>query len=127
MAGVASLYTREFFAAARNRLAPRGIICQWAHTYDISDADLRSIAATFASVFPNGTMWLIGDGDLLLVGSTGPDTLRLDDLARHWDRPGVAVDLRAVSAYEPFALLSSYIGGPDEIRRYAAGAPVQSD
>jgi len=127
MAGVAALFTREFLQATRARLAPGGILCQWAHTYNISDRDLRSIVATFASVFPNGTMWLMGDGDLLLVGSTGPDTLRLDDLARHWDRPGVAVDLRAVSAYEPFALLSSYIGGPDEIRRYAAGAPVQSD
>ena len=43
MAGVAALFTREFFAAARDRLAPGGLVCQWAHTYDISDADLRSI------------------------------------------------------------------------------------
>jgi spermidine synthase len=127
MAGVAALFTREFLLATRARLAPGGILCQWAHTYNISDPDLRSIIATFASVFPDGTMWLMGDGDLLLVGSTGADPLRLDNLARHWDRPGVAADLRAVSAYEPFALLSSYIGGPAEIRRYAAGAPVQSD
>ncbi|MBI3492062.1 MAG: methyltransferase [Acidobacteria bacterium] len=127
MAGVAALFTREFLLAARARLAPGGILCQWAHTYNISDRDLRSIVATFASVFPNGTMWLMGDGDLLLVGSTGLDALHLDELTRLWDRPGVAADLRAVSAYEPFALLSSYIGGPDEIRRYAEGALVQSD
>lgn len=127
MAGVAALFTREFLLATRARLAPGGIVCQWAHTYNISDRDLRSIVATFASVFPNGTMWLMGDGDLLLVGSTAPDALHLDELARHWDRPGVAADLRAVAAYEPFAFLSSYVGGPDEIRRYAAGAPLQSD
>src|SRR5262249_50805088 len=54
MAGVASLFTKEFFRAARGRLAPGGIICQWAHTYDLSAADLRSIAATFSSVFQNG-------------------------------------------------------------------------
>jgi tetratricopeptide (TPR) repeat protein len=72
-------------------------------------------------------MWLIGDGDVLLVASNEADQLDLDDLARHWDRPGVAADLRAVAAYEPFALLSSYVGGPDEVQRYAAGAPVQSD
>ena len=127
MAGVAALFTREFLLAARARLAPGGILCQWAHTYNISDRDLRSIVATFASVFPNGTMWLMGDGDLLLVGSTASDPLHLDALARHWDRPGVAADLRDVSAYEPFAFLSSYIGGPDDMRRYAAGAAVQSD
>ena len=68
---------------------PEDLLCQ---TVNISGRDLRSIVATFASVFPDGTMWLMGDGDLLLIASTGPGTLRLDDLARHWDRPGVAAD-----------------------------------
>ena len=36
MAGIASLFTREFFAMARARLQPGGVLCQWAHTYDIS-------------------------------------------------------------------------------------------
>ena len=38
MAGIASLFTREFFEGARARLAPGGVLCQWAHTYDISNA-----------------------------------------------------------------------------------------
>ena len=69
MAGVAALFTQDFFHTVRERLEPGGLFCQWAHTYDISDADLRSIVATFRAVFPDGTMWLAGDGDLLLVGS----------------------------------------------------------
>ena len=68
MAGVAALFTREFFESARARLKPDGLLCQWAHTYDISADDLRSIVRTFASVFPQGTMWLVGEGDLLLIG-----------------------------------------------------------
>ena len=39
MAGVAGLFTREFFESARARLAPQGLLCQWTHTYDISQAD----------------------------------------------------------------------------------------
>lgn len=127
MAGVAALFTREFLTAVRARLAPGGILCQWAHTYNISDADLRSIVATFASVFPKGTMWLMGDGDLLLIGSNGADDLRLENIAAHWNRPNVAADLRAASADEPFALLSSYVAGPAELERYASGAALQSD
>ncbi len=69
MAGVSALFTREFFAAARARLRSGGIFCQWTHTYEIADSDLQSIVATFASVFPDGTMWLVGEGDLLLIGS----------------------------------------------------------
>jgi spermidine synthase len=127
MAGVAALFTREFLTAVRERLAPGGILCQWAHTYNISDADLRSIVATFAAVFPNGTMWLMGDGDLLLVGSNRSDPLKLDNIAVNWERSKVAADLREAAAYEPFALLSSYVAGPAEIHRYVSGAAVQSD
>lgn len=127
MAGLASLFTREFFASVRERLAPGGIFCQWAHTYDISAEDLRSVVATFLSVFPDGTLWLVGEGDLLLVGSTTPIEPRLGDLARHWSRPGVAADLASVGAREPFALLSAFVTGGEALARYAAGAPPQTD
>jgi spermidine synthase len=128
MAGVAALFTREFFAAARDRLAPGGIICQWTHVYDISDSDLRSIVATFASAFPDGTMWLIGESDLLLVASTVPLDAALSNFDAQWQRrPAVAADLRGVSALEPFALWSMFIGGPRELQQYAGKAPVQTD
>ena len=37
MAGVAALFTREFFEAARARLRSGGVFCQWAHTYEIAE------------------------------------------------------------------------------------------
>jgi len=127
MAGVAALFTRDFFDTVRRRLAPGGILCQWAHTYDISDADLRSIVATFRTVFPNGMMWLAGDGDLLLVGSTVPLESRLDAMITAWQRTGVRDDLQRVAVREPFALLSLFVGGPAEMAWYAAGATIQTD
>lgn len=127
MAGVAALFTQEFFRAAREGLAPGGIMCQWAHTYDISDADLRSIAATFVSVFPHGTMWLVGEGDVLLVASTTAIDARLNAVEDGWRRSGVAHDLSKVSAVEPFDLLSLFVAGSDELRRYGAGAALQTD
>ena len=127
MAGVAALFTQEFFRAVRSRLAPGGIFCQWAHTYDVSDADLRSIVATFRAVFPEGTMWLAGDGDLLLVGSTAPLEPGMEHISTAWQRPGIGEDLRTAGMQEPFALLSLFVGGPDEMSRYGAGALVQTD
>jgi spermidine synthase len=127
MAGVAALFTREFFTALRDRLAPGGIFCQWAHTYDISGDDLRSVAATFASVFPGGTMWLVGDGDLLLVASLEPLEPRFVNIERNWHRPDVAADLAEVGANGPFALYSLFIGGPNELRRYGSAAALQTD
>ncbi len=131
IAGVASLFTREFFLAARGRLASHGVICQWANAYNISDQDLRSIVATFISVFPDGTAWLVGADDVLFVGSADSDWQSMQDrfgnIERHWNRPGVAADLREVLALEPFALWSLFVAGPSELERYAAGAPLITD
>jgi spermidine synthase len=130
MAGVAALFTREFFESARARLRPDGLLCQWAHTYDISGNDLRSIVKTFASVFPQGTMWLIGEGDLLLIGSKSDRPVSVDRLSSDWRRGGSAAALEEVGiagTETPFALMSLYVGGPDDLRRFGADVPVQTD
>jgi spermidine synthase len=127
MAGIASLFTREFFEAARDRLQPGGVLCQWAHTYDISTDDLKSIVATFLSVFPDGTLWLVGDGDVLLVGSTSPLEPQLSNVAGRWQRPGVAADLAAVGALEPFHVLSMFVAQGSTLGGWARDARVQSD
>src|SRR5262249_56139454 len=95
MAGIASLFTREFLETARARLQPDGIVCQWAHTYDISSRDLKSIVGTFTSVFPQSTMWLVGDGDLLLIGTNGPSIeAHLDQLSARARQGHTASGLR---------------------------------
>jgi spermidine synthase len=127
MTGVASLFTHEFFEAARSRLAPGGILCQWAHTYDISDENLRSIVATALSVFPHITVWFVGSGDVLLVASEEPLEPLLENVGRAWRRPGVEADLRKTLAMDPFAILSLFGGGSEDLKRYGAGATIQTD
>lgn len=127
IAGVAALFTREFFEAARARLAPGGVLCQWANAYNISEPDLRSIVATFQSVFPHGTVWVVGGDDVLMLASDGPLDDRLAGIATHWTRPGVADDLALVSVRDPFSIWSLFVGGPAELGRYGAGADVLTD
>jgi spermidine synthase len=109
MAGIASLFTREFFEAAKARLREGGVLCQWAHTYDISTRDLKSIVATFVSVFPDGTLWLVGDGDVLLIGSNTPIEPRLAGVATRFARSGVREDLASVGVTSPDHILSLFI------------------
>jgi spermidine synthase len=132
MAGVAALFTQEFFEAARDRLKPDGLLCQWAHAYDISDTDLRSVVRTFASVFPEGTIWLVGAADVLLIGTNGPSVERhLNGIGANLRRGSVSALLADVSdarAMAPgFQLLSLYAGGPRELQRFGDDAPLQRD
>jgi len=127
MAGIASLFTREFFEGAKARLAPGGILCQWAHTYDISSDDLRSIVATFLTAFPDGSMWLVGDADVLLVGSTSPLDAAVAGIAAAWQRPGVAADLATIGAADPYAVASLFVAQGESLKAWANGAPLQTD
>ena len=95
--GVANLFTREFYEAVRPRLAPRGVFGQWFHYYRFEPADVKVEIATFASVFPHASLWLVPpttgpDGprlaaDLLLVGSAEPHSLDWPRLRARLRRP----------------------------------------
>ena len=127
MAGVATLFTREFFLAARARLAPGGLLTQWAHTYSISLEDLQSIVVTFLSVFPDGTAWLVADSDLLLIGGAGPIPALDAGIDPAWARPGVGMDLAEVDVRNPLSVLSLYVAGGEALQRFAGDAAVQTD
>ena len=51
IAGVATLFTREFYRAAQARLAPGGVFVQWVQAYSLYPEDLRMVLATFLSEF----------------------------------------------------------------------------
>lgn len=132
IAGVAALFTREYFAEARARLAPGGVFCQWANAYNIGDADLRAIAATFLAEFPGAAALLVGEYDVLLVGVApgGPSAgaVPWDGVTRGLTRAGAAADLARYGARSPFALLSLVVAGPEELATFAAGAaPLDDD
>ena len=99
--------------------------------YEIEPADLKSIAATFASVFPHATMWLVGDGDLLLIGSTDREIERqvahLPERLRAGSTPQLLEYMGIPPASAPFVVASLFAGGGAAIADYAAGAVLQTD
>jgi len=81
-AGVASLFTREFYQAAANRLNPGGLFAQWVQAYDVDVQTIRTIYATLGSVFSNITTWQTQEGDLLFVASSAPPFYNANVLRR---------------------------------------------
>lgn len=127
IAGVSSLFTREFFASARDRLNAGGIFCQWANAYNISEPDLKSILTTFLEVFPNGTVWLVGSDDVLLLGAEEPIEGLMRRIATNMKRSEAASDLASVGVADAFSLESLFVAGPSPLRSYAADAPLFID
>lgn len=68
-AGIASLFTQEFYAASAARLQTGGIFLQWLQAYDVDSQTIRTIYATICAVFPHVETWQTDSGDLLLVAA----------------------------------------------------------
>jgi spermidine synthase len=71
-AGVASLFTREYYKSIDSRLEDGGIFVQWVQSYDVHTSTIQTICATALSVFPSVEIWQGAAGDLLLLGSRRP-------------------------------------------------------
>ena len=127
IAGVSSLFTKEFFESARDRLAPGGIICQWANAYNISEADLKSIVATFTSVFPYGTVYLVGTNDVLMMAGRNEGWGEIGRVADRMTRPDVAADLASLGIVDAASITSLIIGDSAALSVYTAGSKIFTD
>ena len=69
MAGMANLFTLDYFKTVKGRLKGNGIFAQWISAYDMDWDSFAMIGRTFAAVFPDGLLIKTNSSsDLLLLG-----------------------------------------------------------
>jgi len=127
ISGISNLFTQEFFTLALRRLAVGGVMSQWFHTYSMSEQDLRSVLATYRSVFPYVTVWAPQLGDLVLIGSRTPHRLKLERLRMLAGTAGGFIDLLPFDLIDPQGWARMYLLGPDELTPFVEGAPLNTD
>ncbi|MFI5349781.1 MAG: tetratricopeptide repeat protein, partial [Elusimicrobiota bacterium] len=139
VSGVASLYTRESFLKAGRRLAAQGVFCQWMHAYRMSEDDFRSVLSTFASAFPYVLLFRAGSTfDYLMIGSNESWPGAASARALVDESPALREGIAGLQLEDsprgsaridwPFDLLAGeFVLGDREFRRYAAGAPLNTD
>lgn len=121
-AGSASLYTSEYYALARDHLAPGGMMSQWIPLYELSTEDIGGIVATFRSAFPHLTLWVTGY-DLVLLGSPEPFVLDPRAIELRMQREPVRSTLRAIGVRDVADLLGCCFGAGSTAQALADHAP----
>jgi spermidine synthase len=126
--GVASLFTRDFFALAAARLREDGVFAQWLQGYQIPLESFRSILAAFQSVFPEVNIYSPSDADdWILVGSRRPLKVDLAGLERRWAHDGTRSEMARVGMERPEHLLAGFYLGTEQVRAITAGVRVNTD
>jgi hypothetical protein len=129
-AGVAALYTSEFYALARARLTPNGYMTQWLPAYGVPQSMILSMVRSFVDVFPNAVLLSGASSNLLLVGTNSPSNhLDPDRLVAGLRRaPAVQTDLERVDLGTPREIVGMFVAGSDTLRKATRSvAPVTDD
>jgi hypothetical protein len=129
MAGVVNLYTREYFAALAERLAPGGLATYWLPVQHFQPRGARSVVAAFCDAFPDCTLWSGSGHHWILMGGRGfahrPAAIQV---ARLWEYPVSAGRLEASGFEHPAQLGATFLADAEQLRRWVDGAlPLTDD
>jgi len=112
MAGVAGVFTREYYENCHARLQTNGLMTQWVQVYESDDRVVGTVLSTFGSVFPYMSVWRGGVGDLILIGSRQPRKIDFDALQKRFYTPAVWADMQRIDLWRLPVLLSQEMISP---------------
>jgi spermidine synthase len=129
-AGVASLYSNEFYELARTRLKRGGQLSQWLPAYQVPTETTLAMIRAFVDVFPQAVLVSGAEADLLLIGSN--DTLNHIDPMRVANvlaaAPAVAADLRRLDLGTVREIVGTFVASGQTLAEATRGtAPVTDD
>jgi predicted membrane-bound spermidine synthase len=128
-AGVAALYSREFYALARSRLKAGGYLSQWLPAYQVSPETSLAMIRAFIEIFPQSVLLSGTQAELLLVGTNGAG-IEIDPgrVSLALERaPAVAADLRRLDLGSVTEIVGTFVGSADTLARATRQSPPVSD
>ncbi|HEV8395083.1 MAG TPA: fused MFS/spermidine synthase [Vicinamibacterales bacterium] len=128
-AGVAALYSREFYRLVRSRLTPGGYVSQWLPAYQVPGESSLAMVRAFLDVFPQAVLLSGTQAELLLLGTSGPRIeIEPGRLREALDRaPAVRADLARLDLAEPRDIVGAFVGAAATLTVATRTAPAVTD
>ena len=126
-AGVANLYTKEFYQLVRERLTANGVAAQWIPLHTQNEDYTKILIATFVDVFPNASLWWTEAGDALIVGRVNNEPLPQGHLNKLFANAETMKSLSQIGIHNEIEFSANFLLDSDGLRRYVEDAPVMSD
>ena len=127
MAGIGNLYSIEFFRDVERTLKPGGLVVQWFHSYEISDAVVATAVRTFHEIFPYVYLFQGNKTDIILVGARQRLKPDFDRMAQKIAVPAVQDELARINVSGVSGLLSFQMISPENLPKITAIGSINSD
>ena len=126
-AGVVNLYTEEFYALAKERMRPGGVLAQWV-PMDIGRGALpKMILKAMLSQFKHVSLWVPSRMEGVAIASDEPLQIDRDVLSARMSAPAVADDLTAIGLRSPEDLLATFVAADERLAAYVRDVPSLTD
>ncbi len=128
-AGVAALYSTEFYRLAQSRLTAGGYISQWLPAYQVPAESSLAMVRAFVDVFPRSVLLSGTQAELLLVGTNAP-TLEIDPRRIEQalaDSQEARDDLTRLDLGTPRDIIGTFVGSAETLRRATRNVPALVD
>jgi hypothetical protein len=128
IAGVSSLFTREFFELCRKRLKSDGLLGVWVQGYRMSFEGFATVVRTLQEVFPAVSLWeLSADRDYLFIASASSPRVPIEQVITRLARPAALADLCRVGESQPEQTLGRFMASDETLRQLSSAAPINTD
>lgn len=127
IAGVATLFTSEFYRAVQAHLAPGGVFVQWVQAYSLYPQDLKMLVGTFLGEFREATLWHGDAPDLILMAPSPPSAEILHRAEEVCDRAALREDFRQMGMEKAAGLYGFYLLDDAGLRKFSANAQINTD
>jgi predicted membrane-bound spermidine synthase len=129
IAGVVNLYSREYFVALAERLAPGGLATYWLPMGQFEPRGARAVIAAFCDAFPDCTLWAGARLHWIIMGGREfRHRPSVQGLTRLWNEPRSLARMAANGLEHPAQLGATFLADAEQLRRWLADiAPVTDD
>ena len=126
--GVDQLFTKEFYALAKQRLSDNGILLQWVQIYEANIQMVGMIVNTVMQEFRRCHVFMANAGDLLIVATdrefTREDLERAENVLKTNDAVRASLDTIHLSSLD--AILLRQLWSPSFIRSFFSNFGIQT-
>ena len=128
MAGVANLYSREYFRLMYDRLNDGGMVTYWLPVFEISPGDAKAILRAFADVFEHVSLWTGDNFNWMMVGVKKPKGPKpAEEFTHLWQASGTGHGLHNIAVEDPGQLGALFMLDGKALADYLGDAKPLTD
>lgn len=126
----ASLYAKEYFESAKQRLSDNGMILSWLPTYDMPASVFDSIIGTQLEVFPYVTIWFLTSNPsplILVAGSKQQQHYSPKYIDNLLMKESIKDSLAQINIHNSMDILTCYIADQNDLIKQIGDFHINSD